>query len=216
MDNDLIKIIITGVVSPAIALLSKYYLEKHSAKNKINDECISILDHPFFERMKCLRSHIQYTFELTNKGKQEVFKDILLHKISYSLEQYNIFVQEVDRRKNELSNEELYNIILDALRRETELHSKYYLSENYSDSEKQCLSIVMTKFNKWHSPKLENIFQSVQIICFSKFYKDIITKTSVVLDVLLNNFIDTLNDAELTLNELNGDLKGLTFKNIKL
>lgn len=218
MDIEVTKLIITSIVSPTIALYVKYLYDKKVKEDdkKSTNENLSLTTHPFFERIKLLRTHIQYSFEIPNKGKQEVFKDILVNKFTIVTEEYWNMVKEVESKKKTLSDIELYNLVSDHIREGLKKHEVYYRSSKYTADEQRCLDIVMQKFNKWHSPRIENTFDTIQNVCNSKFYSGTTAKASVCLDVLLATFVDIINDAELTLNELNGDLKGLTFKGITL
>jgi hypothetical protein len=221
LDAEVLKLIITGIISPTVALLVKYIYDKKTKEldkstQKSEDVHISLADHPFFERMKILRTHIQYSFELQNKGKQEVFKDILIAKFNIVIEEYWKMVEEIEARKETLTELELYNLLIDHIREGLKAHEVYYRTSDYTIQEQKCLELVMKKFNKWHAPRIESVFQSIQNVCNSKFYSGSITKASVALDVLLGAFVDIINDAELTLNELNGDLKGLKFKGIQM
>lgn len=220
MDIEIAKLILTGIISPTIALFCKYWYDKKTKENELKLEQekipeVSLKNHPFFERMKVLRAQIS-TLSIQNKGKQAVIRDILANKFTIVIEEYWNMIVEIDEKHEDLTDEELFNIINNSVREGLKKHLVYYVDGDYTIQEKQCLEIVMQKFNVWHSHRVNNLFQSIQNVCFSKFYPDIVSKTSVCLDVLLAAFIDVISDAELTLNQLNGDLKGLTFKNITI
>lgn len=215
MDVEIIKLIITGIISPSVALGVKFYYDKKQ-KDLDGFSDLSLLEHPFFERMKCLRTQIQYSFELQNRGKQEIFKDILLHKLTIVIEEYWKMVNEVHSRRKDMEENELFNVIIEHIREGLKIHESYYRSSEYTFDEQKALELVMDKFHKWDAPRLDNLTKSVEIICTSRFYKGVEVRTSIALDLLLSSFIDTVNDAELTLNELNGDLRGLIFKGITI
>jgi len=220
MDADLIKIIVTGIICPVVALVAKHLLDKRSDARGLleNVSCykMRLTEHPFFERMKCIRTHIENSFELANKGKEAVFKDILINKFNIVIEEYWKMAEELDRKQNDISETELYNILIFHICEEIRRHSHYYVSSAYTQDEQQCIEKVMQKFNKWHSTRMEMVFHTIQNVCASRFYSGILIKSSVALDVLLGQFVEVVNDSEMAFNELNGDLKGLTFKNIKL
>jgi hypothetical protein len=217
MDAEVLKLVITGVVSPTVALIAKYIIDKKSKEPGLTGNVeVDLKNHPFFERMKCLRTHIQYTFELPNKGKQEVFKDILINKFNIAIDEYWSMIKDIDTQKKTLSDTELYNIVVDHIREGLKKHEAYYLGSSFTADEKRCLEIVLQKFNKWHAPRIDNVLQTIQSVCSSRFYSGVVTKGSVVLDVLQGSYVDIINDAELTLNEINGDMRGLMFKGIKL
>ena len=92
----------------------------------------------------------------------------------------------------------------------------YYLLRQYTAEEQKCLAITLRKFNKWHSLRIDGLFQSIEMVCNSKFYSGIIVKSSIVLDILIGAFVDILNDSESAFDSMNGDLHGLTFHGIPL
>lgn len=172
---------------------------------------VYLTDHPFFTRIQALKQHLNYSFTLPNKGKEEVFRDILIAKMDIWSNLLMELCDNVDEGKIEDSTE-LYNEHMKLFQAAIEQYASYYVTQRYTAEEQRVLSIVMEKFNKWHYKRIENTPQMLVSICNSVFYTDVKTKAAVILDTYLSEFINTIQDAQMTLNELNGDLKGLVFK----
>lgn len=218
MDNETIKIIITAIIAPIVTYGGKKVIDI-GTKNH-DEECCKtppLTEHPFFERMKCLRNNIQFSFKLKNKGKEEVFRDILTNKFNIFIERMWRTCEKLEKCGESIDDTAFYNLVMDSLREGVKEYTTYFKhSRVYTQDEIKCIELVMTKFNKWHFSRIDNCIKSIEMIASSKFYTDNHIRMASILDMLLGQFVDTLNDAELTLNELNGDLKGLIFKGIKL
>lgn len=64
----------------------------------------------------------------------------------------------------------------------------------------------LTKFNRWHDPHVKMVQESVlDVLENSIFSKD--EKAKMILQIIKIGFILTIEDAKLTLNQLNGDLE---------
>jgi hypothetical protein len=170
-----------------------------------------LTDHPLFSRIQALKQHLNYSFTLANKGKEEVFRDILNAKMDIWYDLLKEICENIDDGKISDSTD-LYNEHMKLFHNAIELHSVYYVNHRYTPDEQKALGIVMEKFNKWHYKRIENTPDMLANICNSVFYTDVRTKAAVILDTYLSEFISTIQDAQMTLNELNGDLKGLVFK----
>jgi hypothetical protein len=179
------------------------------------------------------------------KGKSELQCEILLKKIEYKLLPLNNETTKIENAKKNIESydnqikainnfyyilklpkdyetikiddsEEFKSMQIEYLEKGISTCSNYYKCPTYSKDEQAALDIVMDKFNKWHFPRIEYCAKTLEIICFSKFYVDYNTKAAAVLDMYIGTFVDSINDAEQTLNELNGNLKGLKFRGIEM
>lgn len=217
MDVQTVQIIITAIVAPIVTYGAKKFIDKFYKSNEEADQKPpKLVEHPFFERMKVLRNSVLYSFEIKNKGKEAIFRDILVHKLDTFIEKMWQVCVKLDSTEEELDDTPLYNLVIDNFREAIKEYSVYYKHGDYTHDEVQCIDIVMEKFNKWNCSRMENCMNSIDLIASSEFFDTNSMKMASILDMLLGQFIDTINDAQLTLNELNGDLKGLTFKGITL
>lgn len=186
--------------------------ESPKKKSVIAIPDVLLVEHPVFARILALKFHLNYSFTLINKGKEEVFRDMLNSKLDIWSKLLKEMCEAVD--SGEIDNQtDLYNENIKVFQQALETHSSYYLNNRYSPDEQKVLCIVMDKFNKWHYRRIENTPSMIQSICDSVFYNDVKTKAAVILDTYLSEFINTIQDAQMTLNEINGDLKGLVFRN---
>lgn len=224
VSEETIQLVITSVIAPTVLYLAKVvsdsFLKKGGTEGVETEEIPNkelntpnLGDHIFFEKMSYLDRHIQFFFTIPNKGKEKVFKDIISVLIRTYINQMEILVRE---DLNDMSDIQLYHLVLKYLDTSITESSSFYHNTEYTIDEQQVLEIVMSKFNRWHRSRIDQVYRSAEMVCNSKFYGSPTVKVSVFLDLLLGSFIDTVNDAESTLNELNGDLKGLVYKNIQL
>lgn len=221
MDNETLQLVISSIVAPGVLYMGKVIFDFTMKKATKSDtlpiegmvESPPLGQHAFFERMKYLENHIRYCFSIQNKGKELIFKDILSHYVEVYVSHLSKLVEQ---DFSNLDSIQLSNLMMKCLDSATIDFNSYYKNSSYTLDEQKILDLIMVKFNRWHHNKTEHMYRSVEMVCNSKFYGSSPVKVSVVLDLLLGSFVDTVNDAEATLNELNGDLKGLVYKNIKL
>ena len=84
------------------------------------------------------------------------------------------------------------------------------------DEEKKALDIVMSKYDNWERDYTENLLCNISTCCNNQFYNSLDTKASVIFDIYLTCAVEVINSAQKTLDSLNGDLKGLVFKGVRL
>ena len=96
---------------------------KEREKNKVTPPAIS--EHPFFNRADTIKQHIMMTFTLENKGKEAVFKDILMNQITIYQQILHDVCLKVDKQEIEDSNE-LYNLHLKAVNDNIQSGFRFY------------------------------------------------------------------------------------------
>lgn len=223
MNTDIQKEIVAGTfatVGVIAPIIITYFLSKRKkAKEKEKKPYpVKLKYHPVFVRINTYKSYILTGFSLENKGKQEVFKNLLLNKLRIRHEILFEIAEEIEKCTNqcELDSEDdcnkLYNFNMEYLRRGNDLHNSYYKTSEYTPEEQKVLETVLRKFNKWHEYRTKYLEESLPLICSSKFYPDCHTKQAVIFDLYLGSIADMIGDAEKTLNEINGDLKGMVFR----
>lgn len=209
MDSNVKVAIITGIFGLLTGLVTSYL--KPTKKEEVETKLIY---HPLFTRVDILRGDVMRNFSLPNKGKERIFKDIIDNQLLIIKTHLVEIAKKVDddciKDTTHLYNENMkcYNDIL------SQLHTYYHNSDQYTSEEKQVLDIVMKKYEAWNKEYIEHIPDSIDMACNSPFYNDIQTKTAAIFDNYTSFAVDTINHAGKTLNSLNGDLKGLKFKNI--
>lgn len=211
MDAGVITAIITGMFG-LIGGAGKLIFDKR--KSNAEESTPKLVNHPIFSRLDMVKNHIAMSFELQNKGKQEVFKDLLNSNIDIWSIVLKELAAELDILPSSIDSVELNTIIMKHFENGIREFNGYYKISRYTIDEQKCLDIVMAKFNKWNYPRIQTTHDRLQSICTSPFYADSKVKSAVILDLYLSYFIDILNDAESTLNELNGDLRGLVFRGV--
>lgn len=177
--------------------------------------------HILFNRLIMYTAQVENTFSIPNKGKESVFRCLLLEKIKTGRESLTNLAQEIDEKlelQQDIPSTELYEMFERNLEKNlSEMHVFFLRDNTYSVEEQECLKIVNKKFESWHYPRTQYLTETIYTICCaSLFYKDAYTKAVSIFDTYCSVYSDLLNDAQQTLNSLNGDLNGLIFKGNKL
>lgn len=215
--TSIINTIITAIITGTISITAFYIKEKIKKKQEYEKSmnlCLS--EHPFFVRSEMLKRGIQTTFTLPNKGKEAVFKEIIYNLINILQTVLSEVSEKTDKCKIKDSTE-LYNEHIEALNKIMENHHNYYkINSLYTNEEQTVLDIVMRKFDLWNQNRIEFLQEQIMSVCNSSFYKTEKVKAAVILDLYLGTSVNILDDAARTLNNINGELRGFIFRNIKI
>lgn len=214
IDNQMIEniliCVITFIASP---IITSWASNKFSKKNEdTEDDIPPLMEHYYFKKVNALKTEIDIYFELENKGKEEIFKDMLVHIIDIFQKNITAMVKDIEE-DDDFTEYDLYNMQMECYNKSIQEFKSYYHNSSYTQSEKDCLDIVMHRFNQWQKTRFDQLIDSIETVSRSCFYKDTYTKAIVILDLYTNMFIETVNSAQLTLDSLNGTLKGLKFRN---
>lgn len=224
MDNSILNQIIAGIfgmLTVATPVVITSILSKKK-KKKEQETHIKLKHHPVFARMKAYQSYIKTGFFLENKGKQEVFRNLLLNEIQIRHDLLYQLAEEVEACiescsiENSVECNKLYNLNMECLRKASELLINHYKTGEYTPDEQKVMELVLTKFNKWHEHRIKRLEESIPLIYGSNFYPDCHTRQAVIFDMYLGTIADMIGDAEKTIGEINGDLKGLVFRGITI
>lgn len=229
MSEDIAKEFVSGlfgvlvVATPIIlsALLAHWGSKKKKKKEEPSTH-VKLKHHPVFARLKAYQSYVKTGFYMENKGKQEVFRCLLLTEIQNRYDLLYALAEDVEgcmsgcTAKNANDCNWLYNKNIEALGQGLEMLNTFYINGGFTEQEQSVLKIVLTKFNKWHEPRIKRMEETLPLVCNSKFYPDCYTRQAVIFDMYLGTISDMINDAERTLNEINGDLTGMVFRGITI
>ena len=210
---------LSAIGTALIAALSAYVGVKYNNKkksNKTNDDeetKLNLINHPVFTRIEFNKNMVMTGFEFKNKGKELVFKEILFQHL-------NIYKAELEHLCSHLDGQEMDTNEL--LNRSTKaiceimgkLQNFYVDDASFTDEEKEVLKIVLDKYHIWDMEREQKTLEMIENICGSSFYPTTYSKAVTILDMFLFFINDTIDDANKTLNSLNGDLKGLKFKGV--
>ena len=229
MEQESLKELITSIVAILATIMTgggaTYYYGKKKNKcacgnNEEGCTCdngkVKLCSHPLFAKAELNKNVILSYFTLENKGKEVVFKEILVNHMDIYQKHLKLLCESLDLNRIKDSNElysksvELVGNILTDLR-------TFYLKDNkFTSEEIKVLSIVMSKYNQWNYDREREIINRIQEVCGSAFYPDLYSKAVTVFDTFLFAMNDTVADANKTLNSINGDLKGLKFKGVQI
>ena len=214
MSDEIIVEIIKGIVAIIVSILTTYSAILGTKLFKNKKIKINLKSHPIFSRADLNKNIVLTYFSLENKGKETVFKDILVNHMDIYKKHTLKLCSEIDKinDSNDLytaSVEVMNDIIYD-------LRTFYKNNDSYTKIEKDVLDIVIAKYNNWDYDRELEVIARIQEICGSTFYPDIKTKAVTILDTFLFAMNDTVSAANKTLNSINGDLKGLIFKGVEI
>jgi hypothetical protein len=205
--------VIVAIVTGIFGVITLIIQSKVNKKNDSGSD-VELSYHPFFVRSEMLKTHIETTFCLENKGKEAVFKDILYNQITAFQNVLMELAKKVDKGDLNDSNH-LYNSHMEALEEIIDKHMNFYKNNPvYSLEEQGVFDIVMKKYAIWNKGKIQRLQENILTICNSPFYPSQKIQAAVILDLYLGVLVDTVNDASNSLNTINGDLRGLKFRNI--
>ena len=219
MPTEVIVALIAAIGSIVGIGIKAYFDNKKENKtsNKLSGQP-KLVTHILFSRLSMYLNQIQNSFSISNKGKEEVFKCLLTAKISIG---YNCLLKlavQIDQsyeNKKTIDDSELYTLFKENLDENIKLMETFFINnKQFTKQEQECLKIVSKKFEKWHLPRIQYIYENMYMVCCaSLFYKDTYSKVVTLFDIYCATYASMLNDAQLTLESLNGDLHGLKFKN---
>lgn len=212
MDTNIMVAIITGVFG-LIAIVLTWFLGK---KPRTKEQMPKLERHHIFTRLDTLKNHINVNFSLPNKGKEVLFKDMLLTNLDIWKENLKELAVILDETCDSMDAVTFQNTILNHFEKGLNEFSSYYKGQGYTYDEQLSLDLVMAKFNRWNYPRINSFRDTLMIVCTSQFYLDHRIKSAVILDMYISLFVDTISDAESTIGEINGDLRGLVFKGITI
>lgn len=206
---------ITAVATAVTTGILAYLGSKKNSKKEDNEhEKLKLIFHPVFTRIDFYKNIVLNTFEFKNKGKEIVFKEILVQHLGIYKEILMDLCEAIDN-KEEMDTNELRNRSINCISEiNVKLNTFYVDNCKFTDDEKKVLDIVIGKYHNWDYGRESRMVDSVETICSSSFYPNTYAKAVTILDIFLFAIGDTIEDANKTLNNLNGDLKGLEFKGV--
>lgn len=212
MDAEIIVATVTGSFTIG-GMVVKYYLdrkEKQAAKHKLAPPLL--VNHPVFSRLEMLKTHIDMSFQLPNKGKELVFKDLLINNITIWSDVLEKLAEKLDDLDDSTDSTILHKVVTEHFENGIKNFGCYYRSNLYTQDEQKGMDIVMAKFNRWNFPRIQRFHETLAGICTSQFYSGSKVRSAVIMDMYISMFVDIIIDAEVTIGEINGDLRGLVFR----
>ena len=207
--------ILTGFIFPTVVGIVTYAVIEKIQKKKKRD----LEEHYIFSRLESIKEiNIDLNLNISNKGKEVVFKCILRNQVDCIIEECKKIASNVDNHEGKymtqgVLQEELLsgldNIFI-------QLYSFYLLDFGYTQEDKKTLDAVMDKYKKLNKERINRIYAGVYVVDSSIFYDSPKQKVSAFYDLLIGLVLDELVNSELTLNSINGDLKGLKFKGVEI
>ena len=214
--NDVLVEFVAGVFGILSIIVGAVVSKKQKSKKQEEAHLPKLVEHHIFARIEMLKNHIEVSFTLPNKGKEALFKDLLINNLEVWKHNLKELAEELDGNCEELDITSFQNTILGKFEEGLYSFSSYYKTKDYTYDEQVALDIVMAKFNKWNYPRVKAFRDTLMIVCTSQFYLDHCVKSAVIMDMYISFLVDIIGDAESTIGEINGDLRGLVFRGITI
>lgn len=164
--------------------------------------------HPFFSSAHYKIVAEIPTLELSPSKpvKQQMFRDLLT---IYTKTMIDICTEVVSQDMTEWSGEKWSN--------EVSKHMNRMVTDFHKNARDAGIpEAALNKFNKWHYPTLEMLYEYITMLGNSNLYSTNTVRTSTFLLTMNLLMVTTLGDAERSLKELNGEVGGKMYKNSKL
>jgi len=165
------------------------------------------LSHAFFSASERL---INYRIPRMNvssdPARNTLFRDMLLKKIGIWRENMLSFIT---RDFSSYKNFEIKQLFAQKMHKIIKEYEAKWKSSGVP-------KLVISKFTTWHSPRVEALSSSATSVFDGKSFTTVTEMLNAVLCLQNALLVETIIDAERTLGELNGELKGLTYKGNKL
>jgi hypothetical protein len=206
---------ITGLIAGALGVYFKYF------KN-ITKKTEKLANCSLFTDLKRYRSKVQYNFVISDKVKQEVYKDLLIKKIDAWYRILNKLAEDIDKKccgcngvtcSSGLSLFELQQMHSKALQDGIEVYNNYYNNADYTESEKELCKYAIENFNVMHAPRV-GLVESVIGMLNENFSFDQCPKslTAMVFTAYNAAFVLAFKDMEQVINASNGYFVGKDFR----
>lgn len=183
----------------------KYLNGDHNSTFELNHTA-KLRYHPFF-------SGVQYrtTIEIPmleiapdKPVKQEMFRDILI----VFLKSFSDGFMEVATIEDEMETWSAERWTSDMSKRLSDI----IINFNTRVIDRSIPQVALNKFNKWNGETLEKFYEYISNLGNSHIFTTNKARTNTFLYLLQLLLVTTIADAEKSLNELNGELKGTYYK----
>lgn len=201
-----ILVIVTSLVFKVIVKEYKGSLGRFaSSLSSVPEPTTELRYHPFFSSAHYKIVAEIPTLELSPSKpvKQAMFRDLLTIYIKTMLD---TCTEVVAQDMTDWSGEKWANEVSKQMNRMVVDFHKNARDAGIPDP-------ALMKFNKWHYPTLEMLYEYITMLGNSNLYSTNIVRTSTFLLTMNLLLVTTLGDAERSLKELNGEVGGQMYKN---
>ncbi len=160
--------------------------------SKKGREIKKLLAHPIFKKIEYWDLVKINNIEINNIAKKNMIKVFL----KLYLKQFKIIFIDFIDSGDYMTPEKIIPIYLDAL---DKIEKSAIL---------KCIPVIfLDKFNLLQRDHLGCIYNSIENIVTSNFYKNYTDKTTAILDVFMYHLVFIVLNSEKSLNELNGQME---------
>lgn len=205
--------VVAGIFT-VFAVLIKFYL---NGINERDIEFYELTDHPLFDRIDYMMNQIDYSLEYEDTGRYLLITDVMekfFSVVKKELYEFADQAEDYEREQIEFNIHDIHMKVLNKIVKEYTDVDSY--NSGMKDESRKTLKLFLEKFQSWHEERINFICQRSVEISNSDFYKRDAVKISVLFDVYVGILASTLEDANKTLRDLNGELDGMFYKEIEI
>ena len=170
---------------------------------KFKRKQFNLANHPVHKKIDYWLKFDISDLQIKNDFRRELVSDFL--NIKFEVWKKHLNSLALIHNIEKLSLEELENKILEDLERAVEEYNNK--CENYGIP-----LVFIKKFNDWHEPRVKDMYDWISHVCHSNFYINNKHKIGAIFDKYQDALNGTVVDAEITLQDINGDMKGQIYK----
>ena len=206
---DILQIInaIIAAVATIVAALIGYYAKKNSKKGKIYNE---LKYHSVHQKMETYKEYIKYEMEASQPGKEGLVKNFLFNMVEIYQEMFEEMAEKVDKRK--FTEDELIEYNMKKLHEAIEKRSTYFYCDRYTHDEKVALEILVKKYHRKQSQRIEHFKDTMERIIYSNYYKNKTAMQSLIFENYAGEFAHILSWFDQIIDDINGDFSQLSFR----
>lgn len=209
----IIVAVIAFLSSIITAFINNRY-RKAKRKKKLSNK---LINHPLHHRIKSYKRRFLIDFTLKNKVKEMIFRDLFIKKFELWADALYELAKETDNCIKNCPNADNCSMMekrnLSYFNETIEKFNAYHYGPEYTTEEREVLEIIIQKFNIWQSERQRFLEEQIIDICNnSMMYPTCERKQIAIFDIYMAVFAMTLNDAMKTIESINGELDGKSFR----
>lgn len=209
------------LLTPVIYRITPAYLKWREEVLKAGKAKVSKMPkleyHEFFTSMGYWLNAIASEFHYPqNVGKELVTREVLRMKFTIWLKHIAELNKDMDTCPDQCTQygscNRLYNLNMTHFNAANAEFMEFYKTGNYTEDERKALEIYVARFAEWHADTVEQMRNRIHLVCYSDYIRSCKSKQAVIDMDYQHAFSMTIRDGSVTLEHINGDLKGLVFK----
>lgn len=202
--------LIIAIIGAGATILAAYIGYQARTKNKKGIIYNQLKYHSIHQKMETYKEYIKFEMEADQPGKEGLVKDFLLHMVEIYQDMFEEMADEVDNRQ--FNKDELMKYNMKKIHRAIDKRSTYFYCDQYSHEEKVALEILVKKYHKKQSERIEHLKETMERIIYSNYYNHQTAIQSLIFENYAGEFAHIFAWFDDVIDDINGDFSELTFR----